>query len=263
MKQLLPDGSINIPSNSPRTRQGPDSRGIRICVAQLARSCALMQGYITFVDGSAYVYTAPSNAEFEALCASLQRGRQFNFQVRRSRSGYSKVFVPPSDFEVIYTYPPYPGIAPSACPVPPPPWLPLDWTVLSNTAPAGDSVFIDFDPGTGTFEAGSWHSDFGSVGGMIVFEGTSTYNGSGFAAGLESIFNSNFPPASISFDVSVTQDGVTVLSVSYNSITGFDHPDSFTLADTMGADSAVVVSWSLTLGILPVGFDSTWGIFGS
>lgn len=117
MKMLLPPAQIVIPSNHPRTRRGPDSRGIRICVAQIGRSCLLQQGYVTFTDGSAYVYDAPSNVEFEALCASIQRGRQFNFQVRRAAFGFVKGFTPPGDYEVIYTYPPYPGTTPTACAV--------------------------------------------------------------------------------------------------------------------------------------------------
>lgn len=115
MKMLQPGPLIVIPSNSPRTRQGPDSRGIRICVAQIGRSCVLDQGYVTFTDGSAYVYGAPSKDEFEDLCASVQRGRQFNFQVRRSRAGYVRGFTPPADYEIIYSFPPYPGSQPPAC----------------------------------------------------------------------------------------------------------------------------------------------------
>lgn len=99
-----------------------------------------MQGYVTFVDGSAYVYTAPSNVEFEALCAALQRGRQFNFQVRRSRLGYVKGFTPPPDFDVIYTYPPYPGVTPSACPLTNLDWANLFWTALSEI-PCGSEVW--------------------------------------------------------------------------------------------------------------------------
>ena len=117
MKKLVAPGVVVIPSSVPSTRQGPDSRGIRICVAQLGRSCALQQGFIIFTDGSAYSYDPQSNTEFELLCASVQRGKVFNFAVRRPTSGYVRGFTPPADYEIIYTFPPYPGTAPASCPL--------------------------------------------------------------------------------------------------------------------------------------------------
>jgi hypothetical protein len=82
---------------------------------EIGRSCSLMQGYIIFMDGSAYVYSAPSQEEFEQLCDNLHRGAQFNFQVRRAVFGFTRGFTPPADYEVIYEYPPYEGTAPGVC----------------------------------------------------------------------------------------------------------------------------------------------------
>lgn len=117
MKQLNPDGSITIPSNRPRTRQGPDSRGPRLCFQELGRSCALKQGFLIFMDGSAYAYDVPSNEPVEALVEQIHRGAVFNYFVRRSRGGYIRGFTPPADYETIYSFPPYEGFAPTSCPL--------------------------------------------------------------------------------------------------------------------------------------------------
>lgn len=82
---------------------------------ELGRSCSLDMGFITFLDGSQYSYDASSKAEFEDLCASVIRGKQFNFQVRRSRGGYLRSPILPPDYEVIYSYPPYEGLKPADC----------------------------------------------------------------------------------------------------------------------------------------------------
>jgi hypothetical protein len=140
MKQLNPDGSITIPSNLPRTRRGPDSRGIRLCFSELGRSCALGMGYLIFTDGSAYAYDAPSNSEIEALCDSFIRGRVFNFSVRRSRGGFVRGFTPPGDYETIYSFPPYAGSSPIACGVPFTDWSSLTWSGSRQVPPFDGSA---------------------------------------------------------------------------------------------------------------------------
>jgi hypothetical protein len=69
------------------------------------------------MDGSAYAYDVPSNEPVEALVEQLHRGAVFNLFVRRSRGGYIRGFTPPADYETIYSYPPYEGFSPSACPL--------------------------------------------------------------------------------------------------------------------------------------------------
>jgi hypothetical protein len=125
MKKLVALGQVVVGSGRPRTRVGPDSRGLRICFAQIGRSCSLKTAYYTFTDGSAYVYSPISNLDAEALCASPIRGRAFNFAVRRALVGFVRGFVPPGDFEVIYSFPPYAGSQPAACST-----GTLDWTLL-------------------------------------------------------------------------------------------------------------------------------------
>ncbi len=137
MKILVAPATVVIPAQTPSTRRGPDSRGIRLLAAEIGRSCMNMQGFITFTDGSQYSYDAPSNSEFEALCDSLIRGRQFNFSVRRPIFGFTRSPVLPADYEVIYTFPPYAGSRPTSCALPP-----LDWTQLLWAQTA-------FSPGSG------------------------------------------------------------------------------------------------------------------
>ncbi len=181
-----------IPSNQPGTKRGPDSRGIRICIAQIGRSCSLHQGYVTFTDGSAYVYDAPSNTEFEALCDQIQRGRTFNFQVRRSRGGYVKGFTPPGDYEIIYTYPPYPGVTPAACGVPFTDWASLTWS--------GSREFSPFDGSTS--------------GSGLHFTGTMPNNGiTAFGYGSSSL---DVQSDASSLDVKVTNtSGTSTFDVSF------------------------------------------------
>lgn len=163
MKMLLPPAQIVIPSNRPRTRAGPDSRGIRICFAELGRSCALMQGYLIFTDGSAYVYDAPSNDDVENLCAQIQRGRVFNLGARRAAFGFVRGFTPPPDYETIYSYPPYPGMTPASCGLPVTDWGSLVWNGSQPIPPFGGSVsgtglnFVGAFPG-GSFSALAYSS---------------------------------------------------------------------------------------------------------
>lgn len=124
MKKLVSPGTVVIPSGYPRTRRR-DSRGVRICFAGLARSCADMEGFFEFTDGSNYAYTPVSNGLAEVLCASSQRGRFFNLSIRRAVFGYTRGFTPPADFETIYSFPPYLGTAPAQCSM-----AMLDWSML-------------------------------------------------------------------------------------------------------------------------------------
>lgn len=167
MKQLNPGPTVVIPSNHPRTRRGSDSRGIRICVQELGRSCSLDQGFIKFLDGSQYAYDPGSKADIENLCDSFIRGRQFNFSVRRAVSGFQRSPVLPGDYEVIYTYPPYPGTAPGPCPK----GNFLGWFQVSSHDPSvvisEGNFFFQFDTALNTGvpadgfvdDGGEWQND--------------------------------------------------------------------------------------------------------
>jgi len=224
MKQLNPDGSISIPSNFPRTRRGPDSRGIRICFAELGRSCSLQMGYLIFTDGSAYAYSAPSNSDTEALCDQFRRGFVFNFFTRRSRFGFVRGFTPPADYETIYTFPPYEGVTPDACPLsfinfndmvwdPPAldPGVPprtITCTALNNTI----TWFCDGRPSAGGV------TDFpnGSVGGGF------NYTGPGGVCNLHFDIDQG-PSVAESFILDFTQDGVDIQPTMPNPPTTGDY----------------------------------------
>lgn len=242
MKKLLADGSILIPSNFPRTRQGPDSRGYRICVAEIGRSCALMQGYVTFTDGSAYVYTAPSNAEFEALCASLQRGRQFNFQVRRANGGFVRGFVPPPDYEAIYDYPPYPGTTPTACPIGGADWDLTAWTITARAPGLGQTFVFVPDPGVSLSETFTLSVTVNLASGTASGQGSLTYNG----PAIDCVINVAADGASGQFEidsnVTVFQDGVQLANNDFEQSDTQTDQLPFSLADTGGADSTILIT---------------------
>lgn len=241
MKQLNPDGSITIPSNLPRTRRGPDSRGIRLCFQELGRSCLLQQGYLIFTDGSAYAYDAPSNVEIEALCDSLIRGRVFNFSVRRSRGGFVKGFTPPADYQTIYSFPPYAGSAPTACPIINIDWTQLLWVVVSEV-PCGGSVWSWDQNGTqadfqrlglsnGTF---SCHATWETSASL-------TYSGPAQNSNLHLHQESSHGVFAWGMTVTVTVNGTPVLSVSPSGPPDVDTDYPFTVPDTGGASWVVAV----------------------
>ena len=239
-----PPPVIIIPSNFPRTRRGPDSRGIRICVAQIGRSCSLDQGFVIFTDGSAYSYDPPSKDEFEALCASLQRGKQFNFQVRRARGGYVRGFTPPADYEVIYNFPPYAGSVPAACPVPPVPWPNLTWTTTASTADPAASIL--WTPGYAVSASQQLDFDANAVftDSSASADGLATYNGPSAPGAVAFSCAGTSAVPSDSFTVSVIQDGTTIGFFHHGGSVNFTDPGAFTFADTMGADSAIEVQVS-------------------
>ena len=249
MKKLNPGNKIVIPSNLPRTRHGPDRRGPRICVLELGRSCALGQGFIVFTDGSAYSYDPPSSAPFEMLCASPQRGKDFNHLVRRAASGYIKNFVPPTDYQAIYDYPPYAGIAPIPCVSPGINWNDIVWQTFALTSgdPSGFAS-ATFNPahtfyisvmGAAPFPGGASANPFVRLFGTLVYLGPAvdcviSLDGVSFGTG----------PAFLSLDIQ--QDGNPLIS----------YPGGpFTVADTGGVGS------TLTVDVQLVGFtgDATMG----
>jgi hypothetical protein len=234
VKKLVTPGQTVIPSNLPRTHLGLDSRGFRICVAQLARSCALKQGFITFTDGSAYAYDSPSNADMESLCASLQRGRDFNFSVRRSRGGYARGFTPPGDFEVIYTYPPYPGTVPTACPLPGPDWPSSAWAQFTFSPGSGQTWTITPDPGA----SDTMQFDVVSAAGSSF--GDATYNGSlSYTGGMHNCQVALTGTAIVSnvawhLFVFVSQGAATLLNTSVSGTGNGGATFPFTVNDTAG-----------------------------
>lgn len=235
MKQLNADGTVTIPSNLPRTRSGPDSRGIRLCFAELGRSCSLGQGFLIFTDGSAYSYDAPSNTPIEALCEQFQRGKVFNFSVRRSRGGFVKGFTPPPDYETIYTFPPYEGVTPSACGVPTFNWNSLAWSTLvqDSGTPTGSASVISAAGNSFDIEAQGAPPTPGGPGAnpFIAIEGVMSYTGPAVACNVDfNIINSGAGPTFVFFQVA--QDG--------NALT-IDGAGNFMIADTMGVASSIVV----------------------
>ena len=245
MKKLNPDGSITIPSNLPRTHLGLDSRGYRICIAQIGRSCSTDTGFVTFTDGSAYIYLPPSKDEFEALCASVHRGRQFNFQVRRSRSGYVRGFTPPADYEVIYNFPPYAGSVPAACPLPSPGWPNLTWTTSTSAddtidllqwVPAsGDASVIEFDMANSvTFPNWTGNAD-----------GLTTYNGPAAPGAFAMDATTVLGAGGAFWTVFVIQDGSVLLFQHFGGGAPASFPGTFMFNDTAGLDSVIEVQIGL------------------
>lgn len=246
MKKLIAPATVVIPSNLPRTRRGPDSRGFRICVAEIGRSCVLQQGFITFTDGSAYSYDAPSLDEFVALCASLQRGKQFNSQVRRAASGYIKGFTPPPDYEAIYDYPPYPGSTPAACPLPGADWAMTDWTVTTNSP--GTGQVYTFTPTGGinlTFEL-QVVTSVALVIGHAVWNGILTYNGPSFNGQLRVVTSGPNGQFDFFSTVTISQDGTLLASGGDGGSISGTFLIPFTVADTLGVDSTLRIDVDTT-----------------
>lgn len=159
---------------------------------ELGRSCSLDQGFITFLDGSQYAYDPGSKSDIEDLCASLIRGRQFNFGVRRSRGGFQRSPVLPGDYEVIYTYPPYPGTQPPPCPK----GNFLGWFTISPHDPsviiAEGDFFFQFDtalnggvPADGFVDdGGEWQND---TAGSLTLHLSMPYNFTNLFPGASSL----------------------------------------------------------------------------
>lgn len=241
MKKLVAPGQVVIPSNFPRTRGGLDSRGIRICFAELGRSCAAKQGFLIFTDGSAYSYDTVSNDVTEALCDQLRRGFTFNRFFRRAGFGFIRGFVPPADYETIYSFPPYPGVAPTACPVPAGTWPNLSWTMVFNSdqisttgiwtpnTGIASAIQFDFDDPT---DFTNWNASA---------DGLATYNGPAAPGAVDLVCSGFEPGAATSFTIFVIQDGNVIGFFPHSATVTFTDPGTFTFADTMGADSAIEV----------------------
>lgn len=243
MKKLVAPGQVVIASSPPSTRQGVDSRGIRICFSELGRSCALMQGYLVFTDGSAYVYDAPSNESIEALCAQLQRGKVFNFRVRRSQFGFVRGFTPPPDYETIYSFPPYAGSAPVACSLPRVDWSTLFWTVTTNSFGAGSSCSFDPDPGSGDTASMDYTRVAFGLSGTGQMDSDLTYAGGSDMNNLH--FEIDDPTNSIGWNAAyvVTVGGSDVLNTFSFGTGNFSQDYPFTVPDTGGSPTNIHVSF--------------------
>ncbi len=247
MKQLNPDGSVTVASGRPRTRRGPDSRGIRLCFQELGRSCSLKQGYLIFTDGSAYVYDAPSNEEIEALCASPIRGRQFNFNVRRALGGFVKGFTPPGDYQTIYLFPPYEGSAPTECPLTDLDWSDLFWSIITET-PCGGEVW-----GWDSNGVASAHQRLGASNG--TFQCTSnfsaqailTYTTGGANSKVTLDIETSTQSSAWTVVTTVTVNGSVVLTDTRNGPSDFIGDVPFSMPDPMGATWTVQVDIAYTV----------------
>jgi len=213
-----------IPANVPSTRRGPDSRGIRICVQEIGRSCSLDMGFVTFLDGSQYSYDASSKQEFEDLCASVIRGRQFNFQVRRSRGGYVRSPTLPPDYEVIYSYPPYKGLTPADCNI----------CGATNT----------------DFTAVTWAVDGAGNPGVITGSGVSLSFAMAAGAGSDWFLDGSalcYPNPSNTFNVHVVNNGIFFLDVS--DLFGF-HVPSPNMSPNTAQDFTVPIAPGLVTDVI-------------
>jgi hypothetical protein len=248
MKQLNPDGSITIPSNLPRTRRGPDSRGIRICFSEIGRSCALKTGYLTFTDGSAYEYAAPGNTDVEQLCAALQRGRMFNFSVRRSRGGFTRGFIPPGDYQIIYSFPPYAGTQPIDCADIKPDWTMTGWSVTTAAPQAGQTITFSLDPGTGDTEVASFSGVGHTFSGNWTYEGDLSFTGPATNCQLDYVITSAGANTFWNVQVDVYQDGVNILTQNFFGTGSVSNSFPFTVADTAGAASALQIVITIVAG---------------
>lgn len=241
MKKLVAPGQVVIPSNFPRTRSGPDSRGIRICFSELGRSCALKQGFLLFTDGSAYSYDTVSNDVTEALCAQLRRGFVFNRQFRRAGFGFIRGFTPPADYETIYSFPPYGGVTPDACPLPNPIFADLAWVIASNTPGPGQTFDYSLDPGTGDTEVLTASAGVGIANGFSEPTASVTYNGPAAlcTCRLETAGNASFTQCAWGF--SIFQDGNDIGDFFIINDPNAVQVNPFTIADTGGADSLITL----------------------
>jgi hypothetical protein len=241
MKKLVAPGQVVIPSNFPRTRQGPDSRGFRICFAELGRSCALKQGFLIFTDGSAYSYDAVSNDVTEALCDQLRRGFTFNRFFRRAGFGFIRGFVPPADYETIYAYPPYAGTAPTACPVPLGTWPNLLWTTSFTSDQTSTGILWTPSGGTASAIELDFDDSIDFTNWSASGDGMATYNGPAVSAAVALLSVGAQPSASTAFSCFVLQDGNVIGFFPHSADVNFSDPGSVMFADTMGADSVIEV----------------------
>lgn len=254
MKKLVGPGQVVIPSNMPRTNLGLDSRGPRLCFFQLGRSCSDKEGFFLFADGSSYAYTPESNGLAEILCAAPQRGKFFNLAVRRAGGGFTRGFVPPADYETIYSYPPYPGTAPDACVLGMIHWGDLIWAPVGSATgdAAGSFVAQDF-----SLSATSTITPVVDSGWKWI--GTLTYNGPAAASNLDwggtSGPGTGFLDNTAFYDCVVFQDGSPILAVGIGEAFGRSPDGSysspFTVNDTLGADSTITVEVTWTGSGIP------------
>lgn len=247
MKQLIAPGVVVVPSGFPRTRRR-DSRGIRICFDSLARSCGDQTGFFNFTDGASYEYFPVSNGDAEVLCASGIRGRFFNGSIRRSNGDYLRGYTPPGDYEIIYQYPPYFGVAPAACGVPGVNWNLLSWSPITAATFDAAGVFA----GSHFSLSGSWAGPFLGQNATWAWEGTMSYTGGPVSAS----FNFTGIPAptgktQMQVLVVITQDGVDLLNDGFGpgqaQAINFSGGLPFSVADTLGVASVldVQISWNL------------------
>lgn len=241
MKQLNADGTVSIPSNLPRNKRGPDSRGIRICFAEIGRSCSLQTGYLIFTDGSAYEYTAPGNTDVEQLCAALQRGKMFNFQVRRTLAGYIRGFTPPADYETIYTYPPYPGVAPVACGLPMLDWTQLYWTVTNDGTGPGQTTVFAPDPGLSDTASQTFSRFSGGLGSSSTMESDLTYAGASQNANCHLEIADPTNTLTSDWTIQVLNAGVAVFTSAFFVVGSISTDFPFTIPDEMGAPTNIHV----------------------
>ena len=247
MKKLVSGPAIIIPSNFPRTRRGPDSRGIRLCFQELGRSCSLQQGFLTFTDGSAYSYDAPSLDEVVALVVQLQRGRVFNLFTRRSRTGFVRGFTPPADYETIYSFPPYEGTAPAACPLPGVPWDQLSW---SRTVFVPGSVFPwTFNPLTGMAALQNQQlSCFpDSAGANATTVATLSFTGGATPSTFEIQAGDVFGVITWQAVIDVSVNGSSVYNSTFLQTGSFAEIDPFTVPDSLGVPESIVCTVQLSL----------------
>lgn len=209
----------------------------------------LQQGYLIFTDGSAYVYDAPSNMPIENLCPSEHRGVFFNLAVRRSQFGFVRGFTPPSDYETIYEFPPYEGTLPDACSVTPPPWTDIAWTVTVNYSDPGNTLDFSQDPGTGATQDFLFTSTVTDFGVDVQTDGVATYNGPDVDGSVTTSIGS--PPGAFTGNLSVNvyQNGLLIANDNYDVGLDGDYTLPFSLTDTGGSDSTILVEAHWQFGV--------------
>jgi hypothetical protein len=124
----------------------------------------------------------------------------------------------------------------------------LNWSNSIAFIDAGQTLTFSPDPGTADTITADFASSSTNVGYVANSTGLATFNGPLTAVEAHSILTGGAAASPGHFHVVITQNGVTVLDVTYPSTAPFDHPDTFNFADTLGSTQPVVFSVDYTSG---------------
>jgi hypothetical protein len=118
MKTLISPGVLGLVS-SPARRRFPDPTHVRPpCFAAIYRDCTDDSAYLVFANGAVYRYDPSAGDVSVDITTAITHGRYFDFFARRQPgdAGYERwTGGIPGTAELIYSFPPYPGVDPGPC----------------------------------------------------------------------------------------------------------------------------------------------------